>query len=81
MATNANPSKNWRSARARIAGLSASPNRPPDDLELIEARRDLKEIRLQDYIDSVLSSAPPLTSEQRARLAELLAPTLQKGAG
>lgn len=57
-------------ARARIAALSRS--REPDDPALIEARRDLAEASIQAYIERTVAAAPPLTSEQRDRLALLL---------
>lgn len=62
----------WRTERARIAGMSSRPNRPPDDPELIEARRNLRALRLEDHVRKVLAGAPPLTDEQRERIAELL---------
>jgi hypothetical protein len=36
--------------------------------------RNLHAARLEDYIEKTLAAAPPLTAEQRARLAELLRP-------
>ncbi len=58
--------------RAKIGALSRS--RPADDPELIEAKRGLIEAQAADYIERVLSAAPPLTDEQRIRLAELFRP-------
>lgn len=58
-------------ARARCAGLHA---RPQDDPDRIAARRDLIAAKASEYITKVLASAPPLTDEQRTRLAELLRP-------
>jgi Spy/CpxP family protein refolding chaperone len=58
--------------RARVGALSRS--RDEDDPELLAARRDLKAARLTDYVQRTLASAPPLTPEQRAKLAELLKP-------
>jgi hypothetical protein len=52
-----------------VAGLHA---RPDDDPELIEARRNLRAIRLEDHVTKVLAQAPPLTVEQRDRIAALL---------
>jgi hypothetical protein len=68
----------WQSERARVASLTRS--RPPNHPDLIEARRDLKAARLADYIERTLAKAPPLTSEQRAKLAELLRPVRVGGA-
>lgn len=61
--------------RARIASLSRS--RQSDDPELLNARRNLRAARLEDYIRRTVDAAPPLTAEQRAQLAVLLrgAPT------
>jgi len=56
-----------RTARARIGGLKRSG--VPDD-----ARRDLRAAMLADHIERLLASWPPLTSEQRSNLAELLRP-------
>ena len=60
----------WTRERARVAALSQS--RDPDDPELADARRSLKTERLADYIGRVVDEAPPLTVEQRDRLALLL---------
>lgn len=65
---------NWTHHRARVAALSR--DRSPDDPELINARRDLRAERLADHIADVVNAAPPLTNEQRARLAALLRPSL-----
>lgn len=62
----------WKSERARVASLSRS--RTPDDPDLVEARRNLKFQRFEDYVSRVLADAPPLTNEQRERIASLLAP-------
>ena len=68
-ATSATP---WRSERARIAGMSSRPNRPPDDPELTEARRNLRALQLEDHVNKVLAGAPQLTDQQREHIAELL---------
>ena len=60
----------WTAERARVASLSRS--RTPDDPDLISARRNLRTERLADYIRRTVDAAPPLTPEQRARLAMLL---------
>jgi hypothetical protein len=59
--------------RAKVASLTRS--RQPDDPELIDARRTLKSIRLEEHIRSVVETAPPPTQEQRDKLAALLRPT------
>ena len=60
----------WTTERARVASLTRS--RAVDDPDLIAARRNLKAARLEDYIARVVADAPPLSSEQRDRLAVLL---------
>ncbi len=40
-----------------------------------ETARDLAAARLEDYIARTVAAAPPLTPEQRDRLATLLRPT------
>lgn len=57
-------------ARARVAGLARC--RPADDPAVVAARRDLRAARLADYIRRTVDLAPPLTAEQRDRLALLL---------
>lgn len=60
----------WTSERARVASLTRS--RTSDDPELVDARRNLRAARLEDYILKTVDAAPPLTAEQRDRLALLL---------
>lgn len=62
----------WTEERARVASLSRS--RTPNDPDLIAARRNLRAARAEDYIRKMVDSAPPLTDQQRARLAALLRP-------
>lgn len=56
-------------ARSRLANAS---HRGGDPAAIIEARRDFTAVKLERYIREVVASAPPLTTEQRARLAALL---------
>ena len=65
----------WTQERARVAVLTR--HRPADDPELIEARRNLKALRLEDHVKAVVDSAPPLTEAQRERIHQILhgAPT------
>lgn len=56
--------------RARIASLTRS--RTADDPELIEARRNLRAASLESHIARILAEAPPLTADQRQRIAGLL---------
>ncbi len=56
--------------RARVAALSRS--RKPDDPDLVAARQTLKAERLSEYIRRTVATLPPLSPEQRERLALLL---------
>ncbi len=58
-----------RTERARIAALRRHRGDHPD---VIARQQDYKASRLADYIVRTVSSAPPLTQEQRDRLALLL---------
>ena len=59
-----------KSGRGRVAALSRS--RQPDDPELLAARRDLAADVISDHIARIVAKAPPLTDEQRDRIATLL---------
>lgn len=59
-----------RQARARKAALARY--RPADDPEVIESARALAEANIEHYIRKTVDAAPPLTPEQRDRLALLL---------
>lgn len=63
--------------RARLG--SAERYRPGDDHS--DIRRDLNEAKAAAYIKRLLEAAPPLTEEQRTRLAELLKPVRVNGGG
>jgi len=65
--------------RARIAALSR--DREPDDPELLEARRSLRAVRLEEHVNKVLADWPPLTDEQLDRIAALLRAGSRGGAG
>jgi hypothetical protein len=59
-------------ARNRLGGMI---RRHPDDHEAIAAARaDLRATVAEDYIKRLVDSWPPLTAEQRDRLALLLRP-------
>ncbi len=60
----------WTHERAKVASLSRS--RTSDDPDLVAARRDLRAARAEDYIRKLVDAAPPLSDEQRDRLALLL---------
>jgi hypothetical protein len=59
-----------KSKRGQVAALSRS--RLPTDPELIEARRTLAAENLAKYVANVIAKAPPLTAEQRDRIASIL---------
>jgi hypothetical protein len=62
-----------RRHRARVAALS---RHHPDQPELdADARRDLKVANAAQYVRQLVDSWPPLTDEQRGRLAALLTGT------
>jgi Spy/CpxP family protein refolding chaperone len=69
------PSKKIAHHRARVGALSR--DRAPDDPEFIAAKRELLYANTEAHINKVLAAAPPLTPDQRAKLAELLAPARQ----
>jgi hypothetical protein len=63
-------------ARSRLA----SAHRRHDDPEKIdEARRDLAAANIEAYVRKVVDAAPPLTPEQRDRLALLFGPGQHDG--
>jgi hypothetical protein len=60
----------WTHERARVAGLKR--HRRPDDPAIAEATRDLAAERLAEHVRAVVDTFPPLTPEQRDRIAALL---------
>ncbi len=60
-----------RRARAHLASVSARADRVPAEV-ITEARRDYVAAALADHIARVVAEAPPLTNEQREKLALLL---------
>ncbi len=60
----------WQSERSRIAALTRS--RDPDDPDLLDARRNLRAARAEEYIADLVAAAPALSIEQRDRLSVLL---------
>lgn len=56
----------------KVAALSR--DREPEDPELIEAKRNLREANLADAIERTVTAWPPLTDQQLDRLAALLRP-------
>jgi hypothetical protein len=59
-------------AKARAHVAVAHRKRDPQGIE--DANRDFATEKIAHYVTRVLAEAPPLTQEQRTRLAELLRP-------
>jgi hypothetical protein len=59
-----------KSGRGRVAALTRS--RPPSDPDLLAARRDLAADVIAQHAAKVVAKAPPLTDEQRDRIAAIL---------
>jgi hypothetical protein len=59
-----------RSASCRVARAAKARDADAE----VEARRALAEAKIADYVKRVMSTAPPLSNDQRATLAELLRP-------
>lgn len=72
------PSSEITHRRARLAGLTK--NRPAGDPDIDDARRDLKATRAEEYIRRLVDEAPPLTPDQRNRLAAILRPVQRREA-
>lgn len=56
--------------RGKVAAYSRS--RAANDPVLLDAKRDLAVASIEEHIRRTVDSAPPLTDEQRGRLAALL---------
>lgn len=56
--------------RARHAALRRY--RDPDDPEVAKSRQTLKSITAEEFVRRIVDEAPPLTIDQRARLARIL---------
>ena len=68
------------SALAKALSQNAMAHRPPRDPKAIEAARQaLATEKIAAYVERVLDEAPPLTDDQRTRLAELLRPVHRRG--
>ena len=65
-------------ARARAAVLTR--HHGADSPKTLNAHRDLAAEKIAAYIERTVAAAPPLSDEQRTRLAGLLAPASAGGA-
>jgi hypothetical protein len=64
-------SPSWTHSRAKIAGLKRN-GRPDSDPDVVDARRDLRAARAEDYVKQLVDGAPKLSRDQLDRLASLL---------
>lgn len=55
---------------ARVAGIESLCG--PNDERLPELRRDLRAAELEEHVRRIVDAAPPLTNDQRNRIAQLL---------
>lgn len=65
----------WTSTRAKIANAK----RANPDADVTDLRRQLRAERLEEHIRAVVAEAPPLTDQQRDRLALALRPISSVG--
>jgi len=64
-----------RQARAQLAQATVRANRsgdPADEARVDSLRAEVRTLALEDHIKAVVDDWPPLTTEQRDRLAILL---------
>ncbi len=62
-----------RKARSRLAAATAKANRDPAaQAEVDKARQEYRYVSAQEYVRQLVDTWPPLTDEQRDRLALLL---------
>jgi hypothetical protein len=59
----------WQTTRSKLAVAVRDKHPEP---EITALRRDLRAERLEEHIKSIVDQAPPLTDQQRARIAALL---------
>lgn len=65
--------------RWRRAKIAARTRHSPTDPNIDDDRRALKASRLEDHVRQIVDSFPPLTEEQRNRIAALLRPSSHGG--
>jgi len=58
--------------RLRLRAQIGAATRHHPDADTTDLRRELAAVKIADYIRSIVAEAPPLTQEQRDRLALLL---------
>ncbi|WP_076245133.1 hypothetical protein [Mycobacterium sp. SP-6446] len=68
-------SRSWESERARVAALARcvkNGERSPEDPDLIEARRNLRALKLEEHMRLALSAIPSMTDDEIEHLISLL---------
>jgi hypothetical protein len=59
--------------RRLISHIGGQTRHDPDGQRLVELRRDLAAVQIEEFAERTLAKSPPLTREQRARLRALFA--------
>jgi hypothetical protein len=54
------------------ADIARASRRTGDPISAADKRRDYAAAKLEDYISRIVAEAPPLTEDQRSRIAALL---------
>lgn len=72
-------SPRMNSARGTYVALSK--HHPSDSPQVIEAKRELRAIKLQEYVAKAVAELPRLSEAQIKEVARLLLPSLTSGAG
>ena len=58
--------------QAAIHVARATRKHGAESVEVIDARRELATAKIAEYVQKIVAAAPPLTDEQRDRLATLM---------
>jgi hypothetical protein len=58
------------SHRGRVASLSKTAL--PDDPRIVEAKADLTEAKIKDFVRRTVAAAPPLSVERRTRIVAMI---------
>lgn len=61
-------------ARGTVAALAI--HHPSDSPQVIEAKRELRSIKLQEYVAKAVAELPPLSEDQLKEVARLLLPSM-----
>lgn len=67
MSLSVSPVQSAKGRKARATALHGA-----NSTQVADASRDLAAAKIQQYIERVIAEAPPLTHDQRSRLATLL---------